>query len=431
MKYLVIMAIGALASALSNRGVAVFNDGFRPLVPQFFENKITRKELAAMSFAISFGLVIGFAIPTSIAASIILIHCLLLTTDMIGTFCSYSLKGTILAAVIGAAYGLGILLGLEAIIKAFEVLPYNFLGSLGQVSMPIVAGFAIFPAVAIGLQHGFKKALISAAVTILVWFLIKKVGIISMGDYKITLSAEGLAMFSGMIMMLIFASTVKSAGGSSNTQLTSVFSAQVARIQKNWYLLALLGGLVAAGTSLTILAGDPISLNLLSKGEITSAAMAAFARAIGFVPLVLTTAVVTGVYGAVGCTFVFVVGILLTGQPLFAFLAGAAILTAEVFLINFFAKIMDKFTGIREMGEHIRTAMNKVLEVALLLGSTFAANAMIAGIGPMFIIACYLLNKQSKKPIVDIAVGPVAAILFGIVVNILVIIGLYVVPAAK
>ena len=91
MRYLVLAAIGALASILANRGIAVFNDGFRPIVPQFYDRQISRKELATMSFAISFGLVIGFAIPTSIAASIILIHCILLTTDIIGTFCPDSL----------------------------------------------------------------------------------------------------------------------------------------------------------------------------------------------------------------------------------------------------------------------------------------------------------------------------------------------------
>lgn len=53
MKYIVIICIGALASILSNRGIAVFNDGFRPIVPQYFDGKISRKELAAMSFAVS------------------------------------------------------------------------------------------------------------------------------------------------------------------------------------------------------------------------------------------------------------------------------------------------------------------------------------------------------------------------------------------
>ena len=72
--------------------------------------------------------------------------------------------------------------------------------------------------------------------------------------------------------------------------------------------------------------------------------------------------------------------------------------------------------------------MSRVLEVALLVGGVIAANSMVNNIGALFVIGVYLLNKQSKKPIVDLAVGPVAAIAFGLIVNVLVIIGLYVIP---
>ncbi|MFV0479784.1 MAG: YhfT family protein [Anaerorhabdus sp.] len=427
-EYILIMAIGALASVLANRGVAVFNDGFRPLMPQYFEGKISRAELAAMSFAISFGLVIGFGIPTSVAASIILIHCILLTTDMIGTFCPDTTKGAILAAVIGALYGFLILFGLQAVINFFAYLPYNFLDPLGKVSAPITVAFAIFPSIALAYQHGFKKGLISGILTILVYFATLRFGSFSLGSFNVTLNATGMAMLFGMILMIAFAATVKSEGQSTNQDLTNVFSKQVARIQKNWPLLALMGGLLAAATSLSIVAGDPTSLNLLDNGAYSDAAMAALARAIGFVPLVFTTAIATGVYGVAGCTFVFVVGLAFHGNPLLAGVLGAAVIVLEVFLINFFAKVMDTFPGVRDMGEHIRTAMNKVLEMALLIGSAMAAEAMVSGVGSLFVIGCYLLNRSSKKPIVDLAVGPVAAILFGILINILVVVGLYVLP---
>ena len=157
MRYIVIALIGALASILSNKGIAVFNDGFRPIVPQYFDGSISRKELAAMSFAISFGLVIGFGIPTSIGASIILIHCLLLTTDIIGTWCPDTKLGTILSGVIGAVYGLLILVGLEAIVTLFGYLPFNFLNNLGSVSTYVTVAFAVFPALAVAYQHGFNK----------------------------------------------------------------------------------------------------------------------------------------------------------------------------------------------------------------------------------------------------------------------------------
>ena len=397
MRYVVIALIGGLAAILSNKGIAVFNDGFRPIVGQYFNKEISRKELAAMSFAISFGLVVGFGIPTSIAASIILIHCLLLTTDIIGSFCPDSKVGWIVAGVIGAVYGLLVLVGLEFVVELFAMLPYNFTNELGSVSSYVTVAFAIFPAVGVAYQHGFKKGLITAGVTLLVYFVFKRWG--------------------------------------TNQALTEGFEGNVARIRKNWYFLAAIGGLIAMGTSLEMLAGDPASLALLAEHEYTNAALTAAARAIGFIPLVFTTAIVTGVYGAAGCTFVFVVGLLLHGHPFIALVAGAAVMIVEVLLIDLFAKLMDRFPGVKDMGEYVRTSMNKVLEIALLAGGVVAAEAMAgaacgySGIGALFVIGTFLLNRKSKKPIVDLAIGPVACIIFGILLNLLLVIRL-VLPVA-
>ena len=403
MRYIIIALIGALASVLSNQGIAVFNDGFRPIVGQYFNKEISRKELAAMSFAISFGLVIGFGIPTSIAASIILIHCLLLTTDMIGSFCPDTKVGMIISAVIGAVYGLAILAGLEFIVNLFAMMPYNFTSDLGSVSNYVTVAFAVFPAVGVAYQHGFKKGMITAGVTVLVYYLIKKFGVFSIGANSVALNAEGMAMLAGMVMMIIYAAQIKG-DSNSNEALTQGFSGNVSRIRKNWFLLAIMGGLIAAGTSLSIVAGDPASLALLAEGEYMNAALTALARAIGFIPLVFTTAIVTGVYGAAGCTFVFVVGLLLHGNPLLAFVVGVLVMVVEILLINLFAKGMDKFPGVKDMGEYVRTSMNKVLEVALLAGGIVAAETMSAaasgytGIGALFVIGAFLLNKKAKKP---------------------------------
>jgi len=88
---------------------------------------------------------------------------------------------------------------------------------------------------------------------------------------------------------------------------------------------------------------------------------------------------------------------------------------------------MDKFPGVRKCGDNIRTAMSKVLEVALLIGGMMAAQAMAPGFGLYAVIGLYVLNKTSKKPIVDMAVGPVGAIGVGILINILYLVGLFVV----
>ena len=433
LKYIVIIAIGALASMLANRGIAVFNDGFRPIVPQYYDKQISRKELAAISFSISFGLVIGFGLPTSIGASIILIHCLLLTTDIIGVSCPDSKLGLILSGVIGGLYGLLLLVGLEFIVKLFGMLPYNFLNDLGSVSAYMTIAFAIFPAVAVAYQHGFGKGAITGIVTVVAWFLLKKFGTFPIGDRTFTLNADGMSMLVGVIMMLVFAAQIKGEG-SANAALTQVFSSKLERIRKNWFLLAIMGGLIAAGTSLAIVAGDPASLAALGNGQAAEGGMIALARAIGFVPLVFTTSIVTGVYAPAGCTFVFVVGLFLNGKPLFALVLGAAVMIVELLLINVFAKGMDKFPGVKEMGEHIRTSMTKVIEITLMIGAVVGAEKTagavgLTGIGSMFVIGVVLLNRRSKKPIVEMAIGPVACILFGLLVNILLLLGLVALPA--
>ena len=434
LKYIVVIAIGALASMLANRGIAVFNDGFRAIVPQYYDGQISRKELGAMSFAISFGLVIGFGLPTSIAATIILIHCLLLTTDIIGTWCPDSKTGLIASGVIGGVYGLLLLVGLEFIVKVFGMLPYNFLNDLGSVSVYMTIAFAIFPAVAVAYQHGFGKGAITAVITVIAWFLFKKFGTFNIdATHKFTLNADGMAMLVGVIMMLIFAAQIKGEGA-SNAALTKVFSAKLERIRKNWFLLAIMGGLLAAGTSLSIVAGDPASLAALGNGQNVEGGMIALARASGFDPLVFTTSIVTGVYAPAGCTFVFVVGMFLFGNPLVALLVGAAVMIVELLLINVFANVMDKMPGVKEMGEHIRTSMNKVIEITLMVGAVVgaektAAAVGLSGIGAMFVIGCVLLNRRSKKPIVEMAIGPVACILFGLLANVLLLIGLVSLPA--
>ena len=114
---------------------------------------------------------------------------------------------------------------------------------------------------------------------------------------------EAKALLAGMIIMLVFAAMDKEGNDqNSNEMLTQIFADKVARIRKYMPVLALMGGLIAAGTSMSIMAGDPISLGLLAEGDRVNAGLTALARAIGFIPLVATTAITTGVYAPAGMT---------------------------------------------------------------------------------------------------------------------------------
>jgi len=425
LNYVLLAVLGALAAIMANRGIAVFNDGLRPVMPEFIEGRMTRQELAATAFAMSFGLVIGFGIPVSIAASIILIHSVFLGTDIIGTTSPSGKIGLIVAGAVGALYGAGILLGMEFIVDIFGKLPVNFMGSLGAVSAPVVAAFAAFPALATGMQYGYKKGLLTLVFSLIARQIAVWISPITLGSASITLNPEGSALIVGMLFLLFFAMSEKASGES--VDLAALFSERMKRIKKNAPYLMVAGGLVAAATSYGLLAGDPISLNLMGEGNLTDAGFAALARAIGFIPLIASTAIATGVYGPVGMTFVFAVG-LFVGNPILAGIIGAAVIGAEVLLLDRAAALLDKFPGLRNAGDNIRNAMTRLLEVALLVGGMNAANAIAPGIGFLVVAGLYIINDIAGRPVVRMAVGPIAAILVGVLVNILALVGLFTPP---
>lgn len=422
---IVIAALGALGSILVNRGVAVFNDGLRPIMPEYLEGRITRGELAATSFALSFGLIIGFGIPLSIGATIIIGHSILLACDIIGIWTPYNKIGMALAGIIGAVYSIGIVLGLQFVVDIFNQLPVNFLDSLSLIGNPIIIAFTVFPAVAVGYQHGLKKAAVTALITLASYLLLAKYGTFTLAGYDVSLSPEGISLLVGMLMMVYLASRIKGDEETTNADLVNIFEERVNRIRKNRWLLALMGGLVALASAMLILAVDAMPQALINDGKITEAAITTFARAIGFIPLVFSTAIVTGVYGLAGTTLIFAVGLIFRDIPILAFVLGALVMYVEVISLSAVSKGMDKLPGIREMGEHIRTSLTDVLGIAILIGSAMAGEKIAPGIGFFWVIGFYLINRISKKPLVELAVGPIAVILLGILVNILHLVGLW------
>jgi hypothetical protein len=424
-----IILIGAIAAMLANRSIAVFNDGLRPIVSEHVEGRMTRRDLGFTAFAMSFGLVIGFGIPFTLSASIILVHSILLGTDIIGLMTPKNKWGTPLAALIGGAYGAGLLVGLEGFVKLFDYLPLNFLEAMGGVGAPVVVTFMAFPALAVAMQFSVKKGVITFIVAafvrqLAVW--LNGTEVLNFSGTPVVLNQEGMALIAGMIFLVVFAMKEKAEDG-AGVNLAAIFSDKVAKIRKNVVFFMVIGGLIAAATNLAIMAGDPISLQLLADGKGSEAGLAAAARALGFIPLVASTAIVTGVYSPVGFTLIFVVGFFAPNVWV-ALVVGAIIIALEVLLLSSIAKFLDKYPGIRNSGENIRGAMTKLLEVALLIGGANAANTIAPGFGFFFIAGFYLLNEIAGRPIVRMAVGPVGAIAVGIIANILVALGLMVIP---
>lgn len=429
MEILFVVLIGAIAAILANQNIAVFNDGLRPIVSEHIEGNLNRRELGLTAFAMSFGLVIGFGIPFTLSASIILIHSILLGTDIIGLVTPKNKWGAPVAAVVGGLYGWGLMVGLEGFVKLFDYLPVNFLEPMGQVGDPVVVTFMAFPALAVALQFTVKKGILTFAVSALVRQLalfVNEQELIHIGDNIVELNQEGMALIVGMIFLFGYAMREK-ADSDSSIDLASVFSEKVKSIRKNVVFFMIIGGLIAGATNMLLMAGDPISLNLLAEGKQTDAGIAAAARAVGFIPLVASTAIATGVYSPVGFTLIFVVGFFSPNVWL-AVIIGAIVILGEVMLLSSIARFLDKYPGVRNSGENIRSAMTKLLEVALLIGGANASNTIAPGFGFFFIAGFYLLNEAAGRPIVRMAVGPVGAIAVGIIANILVGFGIMAIP---
>ncbi len=426
---IVMASLGGIAAYLANQNIAVFHDGLRPMFPAYLSNAMDRKTLFATSFALSFGLVIGFGLPTSIAGKIIIVHTILLATDIIGTMFPDTGKNKWYAVAVGALFGVVLLFGMQAIIDALKILPIDFTGNLGTVGSLIILAFSVFPAIAVAYQAG----IVSGGVVLALIMIVKQVTVLFgkfvINDVTIALNADGMALLVGIIAMVVVAARQKKSADGNATTAFAVFTKNIERIKKNMVVLALSGGIVALATTLLLIAEGPASLTLMAEGQYAQAAIVALGRTLGFIPLVMTTAIVSGVYSPAGTKLIHVPAILFINMGIVglagSFVTGAIIMVVEVLLLGFIAQGMDRFPGMKDLGDNTRTAMSKVLDLALLVGGMLAANAIAPSIGYIWVIGLYFLNQASKKPLSTMAIGPIGAISMGIIVNVLHLIGLF------
>ena len=423
LRYLVIFLAGALGSLLANRGIAVFNDAVRPIVPEYREGRMNRVEFATTTFGLSFGLVIGFGLPYSLLYSIILVHCLWLGTDIIGTLFpagteekwykdKKSLLGAVGAAVAGGVYGIGLLAGLTGLVNFFQALPVNVFDAWMSISDPITYAFIAFPIVAICKDYGWKKALLSSIIVIICRQVFVKLG----NGYE-----DAITMFVGIVLLVIFAATDKS---ESKTDLASLFSDRIGNIKKNIVWIALMGAVYGVACNIGLLMEGPTSLSQLAEGDKANAVATTIARALSFIPLKGLTSLTTGTFVTDGFGFTATVG-LLAPNAIVAAILGAIVMSVEALSLVLIAKLFDNFPGFKKSADSMRDAMSSLLEVALLAGSMIAAGSMAGSLGYFVVAAFYCVNKLLKKPITSLAVGPIATIIVALLANILAVVGLF------
>lgn len=430
LKLILVALLTAMTAVLSHYGRAVFHDGIRPIMPEYIEGRMSRPELSSIAFGLSVGFIASVGIAFTLSTHLLNPWLLFLPTDILGVFAGRAW----LAALLGGGWGIAVVSGLTAVQSVFQLFPVDFIGALGELSSPVLAGFALFPVLAITYQFGWRKGIISAAVVLLTRQLVE-LGYVLPEDFQ--LLPEAGQLFIGTLLLVIFA-LMKDRGREGEVKVEegeSIFEKRTARIRKGLPFFAITGALIAVICNLGYFAGSEVSIFTLqeaysasdpitSSALVRQAALADFLRGIGFVPLIVTTALTTGVYGVVGLTFIFPIGYL-SPNPIVAAIGGAVIISLEVLLLSRLGKLLERFPSLREASDSIRTAITNIMEISLLLGSVLAVLEMGAFTGFTIFVVLYAINEGIGRPVIRLAASPLAAIATGIILNLLYYLNLF------
>ncbi len=429
---IVVVLLCATTALASHLGVACFHDGIRPVMPEYLEGRLSRPQMASIAFGMSVGFIASVGISLTMTTNLLNPWLLFLTTDILGVI---SPKKWV-APILGGAWGALCLTALTGINTALTFLPVDLIGAMGVLQTYVVTGFSLFPIVAVFMQFGKKQGFISAVVVILA-----RIGgpkLVALLTDKVAFSEDAWTMFIGVILLVGFAiakdnKTKHERSKEEAEQLTNVFSERVLRIKKNLPLLMIGAALIAIAANIRIFAGSYASVYQLAEAYagspnaaslIREAALNEFMRGLGFIPLIATTAITTGVYGVAGYTFVYCIGYIMP-NPLLAAVVGAAVMFVEVILLTFIGKFLGKYPSMRDASDNIRSSMGICVELALLIGSMNACITMGGATGFFIGATIYFINEYTGKKIMKMAIGPVAAIGTGLILNLLTVVGLF------
>lgn len=409
-KALFLGLLGAFSAYAVNINAAVYHDGLRAVVPALIRGEKTRVEMAKYAYQIGIGFVLLYALPYALASGIILIHLILLSADVFAVRISKS--GW--AAAVGFVFGALVSWLIGLFTSFLGLLPVDLRPAFVAMWLPLTYAFPLLPAVAAGYTRGWKPALIIGVVTIAAWIGIEAV--LSPKTELAGFTARGLALLAGMVALFAYLCIWEK--GDTKTEADSMqFTDNIRRIRRNAPILLAVGGLLSLGASQGWLAGDVNQLILMEQGLTHEAALAAFLSAIGFVPLVALSGLVSGVWNQDGyCDWLLGIGYLLT-NPVLAFVGGAAAMGAELVSLEAIGRLLQKRPALSSAGGAIRDAMDVIPTLAVLAGGVAAGVILGGPVGMAAVVGVYALNEVAHHPVMPVVVPPATVLILGLLVN--------------
>lgn len=413
----VVVGSCALAAVLSRRLVAVFNDGLRPSLFNVVPGDHSQRDLVKTAVSISAPFVLGLGIAMALLSGTVNPFLLFLPTDVIGMWSSR----TWIASVLGAAWGLLVVVVVSGADHGIEHLPIPFLGVTATVmSITIVYMFPLFPAIASAQQLGQWWGAGAVLVTGVVLATTRR--FLSGGAFPgaIATAAGFLLFLAGITIRSVrvrrTASDRETTPNSSESPIEAMFTRNERRIRHALFPLMLMGAAIATLANLRIFAGGEVTGFFVRQGNMGGAAQIDAYRALSYVPMMATTAAASGVYGLAGLLLVYPVGYLCP-DPVVAALAGAMTYFIEVQLLSWIRRFVSTFGPARDAADSIRSAIYVTFETALLVGAVIVGFRAAGGVGLSIVSGIYLLNEALGRPVIRMAAAPLAVLLGGLLLN--------------
>lgn len=423
-RVIIAVVAGGLGAALTNRGIVLFNDALRSVMPELIEKRMTRRKFSSLAFSSTFGLLVAFGLPFSLVSPILLSHALWLGTDVIGSYfpgpfegdkpSAWNRYGGLLASILcGGVFGGVLVVVLQGLLDLATRLPVNFFAAMGSIGSAVILTLAAIPPLTVAYQYGIKHGLLVFAIALAV-----RQALAAFGQPQ----PDTWAFLAGMLALCFYA--VREVRRDEPVEgLVLVSSKQVARLRRAIPWIAILGAVYAVSTQLGQIMEGPQSLLALAEGNRIVALDYTAARALSFLPMRAMSMLATGVYTMEGLGFAPAAGLAIPNVWVAA-AAGAAIMSAEAFSLVAVAKFLGRFPSLLKLANCLRTAMTKLLEVASLVGGLIAANSLAPGYGLLAMAGLYTLNEAAGTPVVRVAVGPAGVILAGLSINLLTVLHL-------
>ncbi|MBU3103577.1 YhfT family protein [Clostridium gasigenes] len=395
--------ICGLAAIITNRGIGVFNDGVRPILPEVINGRIDKKELTKISFDMSKGFIISLGIIISALTATLNPWILFLPTDIIGIY-SENKKN---------AFGCGFFFGvsLTILLYSFTTL-INFVGidlsSLELLSRSVIILISLVPIVVIYRFFGKKKGIVSGVATLIV----KIITHIYIYEYSNSITF----IFATIILVIITINMCKSL---EKISYTWSFDSKLSN--KKAILISILSGLLAIVVNIGVVRGSEPTLfmmlnnNILSGAHIVKeaniqGAILDLIRILAFLPFVITTINITGVNSIIGI-FTFTVGYV-APNPISAFLIAFLLtLFLDKKVLKLIWKLINTYPKLRDLADVIRTVMMEILEISLTIGGALVTFKTGGVLGITMFILLIILNKKIKLKVMKVVIGPLAMII--------------------